>query len=118
MQASDIFEVVEKAIGGTIGADWRHEVDIYGASSKHLNFVIDGVEYVLVLHKVEEGRNFSDYFVRKEYDLDKWMPIEWVREMEKVGKQCNNDLSPHFKFVRKVWEESGKDIWEETHHGG
>lgn len=61
MLNSDIIEVCGSTIERKIGGEWKHEVDIYGLSSRHVNFVIDGKEYVLVLYQVEDGHNFSEY---------------------------------------------------------
>lgn len=66
MLSSDILETVANDIERHIGKEWKHEVDIYGCSCKHLNFAIDNIEYVLVLHKVEDGHNFSEYITKGE----------------------------------------------------
>lgn len=61
MLNSDIIETVGCHIERKIGGEWKHEVGILGVSNVHVNFEIDGKEYVLVLHEVTEGHNFSEY---------------------------------------------------------
>ena len=61
MQKSDIMETIGCDIERHIGGEWKHEVGIFGCSSQHLNFEIDGTEYCLVLHEVGEGHDFSEY---------------------------------------------------------
>ena len=61
MLKSDIIEVCGSVIERKIGGEWKHEVGIFGMSSVHVNFEIDGKEYVLVLHEVTEGHDFSEY---------------------------------------------------------
>ena len=65
MLSSDILETIACDIERHIGGDWKHEVDIYGCSYRHLNFVIDGVEYVIILHKVEEGHHFTEFLTEE-----------------------------------------------------
>ena len=36
-------------------------VEIFGCSSNHINFEVDGKEYVLTLHEVKEGEHWSEY---------------------------------------------------------
>lgn len=62
MLKSDICEAVAaKAIVEVIFGEWRHEGGILGFSSRHVNFEIDGKEYVFVLHEVKEGQDCSQY---------------------------------------------------------
>lgn len=61
MLKSDIIDVVASTIERKIGGEWKHEVGILGCSSIHANFEIDGKEYVIVLHEVEGGHDFSEY---------------------------------------------------------
>ena len=61
MRNSDIVEVCGATIERKIGGEWRHEVSILGMSSGYVNFVIDGKEYVMVLHEVTEGLHFSEF---------------------------------------------------------
>lgn len=42
-------------------AEWKHEGYIQGCSSQHINFMLDGKEYVFVLHEVTDGHNFSEF---------------------------------------------------------
>ena len=55
MLKSDIIEVLGCEIERKIGGEWKHEVNILGVSSVHLNFEIDEKEFVLVVYKIEEG---------------------------------------------------------------
>ncbi len=61
MKNSDIIEGIGGFVERQYGEEWKHDVGIYGGSSKHLNFVIDGKEYVPVLHEVAEGHDWSEY---------------------------------------------------------
>ena len=66
MLKSDIIETIAGHIDRHIGGEWKHEVDLYGYSSRYLNFAIDGKEYVLVLREVEEGHHWTEYVDGKE----------------------------------------------------
>lgn len=61
MQNSDIIETCGCLMEEKIGGEWKHEVAMYGMSSCHLNFMIDGKEYVLVLHEIKDGEHFDKY---------------------------------------------------------
>ena len=61
MKTCDIIEVLEHTIPEKIGKEWRHDICLLGSSSAHINFKIDGKEYVLGLFKVAEGRNWAEY---------------------------------------------------------
>ena len=61
MLNSDIIETCGCLMEEKIGDEWKHEVAVYGMSSRHLNFTIDGKEYVLVLHEIKAGENFDKY---------------------------------------------------------
>ena len=61
MLMSDIVEVLGVAIEQRIGGEWKHEVNILGYSYRHVNFEVDGKEYVLVLREVKDGYNWSEY---------------------------------------------------------
>ena len=68
MLKSDIVDVCGVAIENKIGGEWKHEVGRFGVSSCHVNFEIDGKEYVLVLHEVKDGHNFSEYLSGEYYE--------------------------------------------------
>ena len=72
MLKSDIIETIAGHIDRHIGGEWKHEIELYGYSSRHLNFVIDGKEYVLVLHEVKDGHDWSEYLdgERREIETD------------------------------------------------
>lgn len=55
MKTVDILEVFVDAIDKTIGEKWKHEVHILGWSSEHINFEVDGKEYVIAISEVCEG---------------------------------------------------------------
>lgn len=61
MKMPDIIDVFASTIEEKIGEEWKHEVCILGTSYDHCNFEIDGKEYVLVVHEVEEGHHFSQF---------------------------------------------------------
>ena len=61
MLKSDIMETIAIHIERHIGGEWKHEINLFGYSSRHLNVEIDGKEYVLVLHEVEDGHHWSEY---------------------------------------------------------
>ena len=66
MLKSDIIETIAFDMERHIGGEWKHEIKLYGYSAKHLNFDIDGKEYVLVLHEVEGGHCWVEYVDGKE----------------------------------------------------
>lgn len=72
MLKSDIIEVVASTIEQKIGGKWKHEVGIFGCSSIHVNFEIDGREYVLVIHEVKDGHDFSEYVWGVDEDVRKF----------------------------------------------
>jgi hypothetical protein len=62
MRSSDICEgIAVRAIENVFFGEWKHEGVICGCSYRHINFEIDGKEYVLVLHEVTEGHHFSEF---------------------------------------------------------
>ena len=62
MLQSDIIDTVGAvAIEQKIGGEWKHEVCILGESSRHLNFQVDGKEYVAVFTEVTDGHDWSEY---------------------------------------------------------
>ncbi len=65
MRVSDIIESVASSIEKQIYKEWKHEGCLLGMSSQHINFEVDDKEYVIVLHKVEEGKDFSSYIGEK-----------------------------------------------------
>lgn len=62
MRSSDICDcLATRGIEQVFYGEWKHEGGILGTSSRHINFEIDGKEYVLVLSEVTEGHSFSEY---------------------------------------------------------
>lgn len=60
MKSVDIMEMLTNAIDKTIFGDWKHEGFIGGFTSEHINFEIDGREYVLKLSEVKDGEHWSE----------------------------------------------------------
>ena len=59
MKTDDILESVVSAIEEKIFKEWKHEGFIGGWSSEHINFEIDGKEYVLRINEVKDGEHWS-----------------------------------------------------------
>jgi len=57
----NIIGAVSRAIEKLADEEFSHEVYILGESSVHVNFMIDGKEYVIALHEIEDGHVFSEY---------------------------------------------------------
>ena len=66
MKQVDIMEALVSAIEEKILKEWRHEGGILGCSSQHINFDIDGKEYVLLIREIGEGEHFSQMRITKE----------------------------------------------------
>lgn len=60
MKNVDIMEAFVSAIEEKIFQEWRHEGFIGGWSSEHINFEIDGKEYVLRIREMREGEHWSE----------------------------------------------------------
>lgn len=60
MKNVDIMEALTNSIEEKIFNQWKHEGHIGGFSSGYINFEIDDREYVLVLHEVKDGENWSE----------------------------------------------------------
>lgn len=60
MKNVDIMEVVTGAIDDIIINGWKHEGFIGGFTSEHINFEVDGKEYVLILKEVQDGEHWSE----------------------------------------------------------
>lgn len=65
MRQSDIVDALTAAIENKVFGEWRHEGFICGNSSEHINFEIDGKEYVLRIHEVKEGEHWSEAETQK-----------------------------------------------------
>ena len=57
----DIMEALTISIEEKIFKDWRHQGFIDSFTSSYINMEIDGKEYVLVLHEVQDGHYFSEF---------------------------------------------------------
>ena len=60
MKTDDILESFVSAIEEKIFKEWKHEGFIGGWSSEHINFEIDGKEYVLRIREVKDGEHWSE----------------------------------------------------------
>ena len=60
MKNCDIMEAFVIALEETIIKEWRHEGHNYGWSSEHINFEIDGREYVIKLREIKDGKHWSE----------------------------------------------------------
>lgn len=60
MKTVDIMETLTSAIDETIFQKWKHEGFIGGFTSEHINFEIDGKEYVLQIEEVKDGEHWSE----------------------------------------------------------
>lgn len=54
MKTVDIVEMVSDAIEKKIIGEWKHEGGILSASSEHVDFEIDGKEYVIAIKELEK----------------------------------------------------------------
>lgn len=59
MRTADIMEVFVSAIDEKIGKEWRHESIVMGWSSEHINFDVDGKEYVLKIREIKDGEHWA-----------------------------------------------------------
>ena len=60
MKTVDIMEAFVCSIEEKIIKEWRHEGFIGGWSSEHINFEVDGQEYVVKIREVKEGEHWDD----------------------------------------------------------
>ena len=60
MKAVDIMEMLTNAIDKTIFGEWKHEGFIGGFTSEHIDFEVDGREYVLKISEVKDGEHWSE----------------------------------------------------------
>jgi hypothetical protein len=60
MKTVDIMETLTNAIDKTIFQDWKHEGFIGGFTSEHIDFEVDGREYVLRICEVKDGEHWSE----------------------------------------------------------
>lgn len=60
MKTVDIMEMLTNDIDKIIFGEQKHEGFICGNSSEHINFEIDGREYVLKISEVKDGEHWSE----------------------------------------------------------
>lgn len=65
MKTGDIAEVFVTAIEEKIIKEWRHEGFIGGWSSEHVNFEIDGKEYVAHIREVKDCEHWAQLDLEK-----------------------------------------------------
>jgi hypothetical protein len=61
MKNADIMEAFVSAIEDKIVKEWKHEGFIFGWSSEHIKFEIDGKEYAVYLEKLKEGQKIQNF---------------------------------------------------------
>lgn len=66
MKQVDIMEMLTYAIENKLFEEWKHEGLIEGFSSEHINFDVDGREYVLLIREIGEGEHFSQMRIIKD----------------------------------------------------
>ena len=60
MKQVDIMESIVTQIDKQIFDEWKHEGFIGGWTSEHIDFEIDGREYVIRLYEVQNGKHWSE----------------------------------------------------------
>lgn len=60
MKSEWIIGAVCDSIQAKIFDEWKHDGFVGGLSSEHINFEVDGKEYVLILKEVKYGEHWSD----------------------------------------------------------
>lgn len=60
MRTVDIMEMITNAIDKVIFGEWKHEGYIGGFTSEHINFEVDGREYVLKIAEVKDGEHWCE----------------------------------------------------------
>ena len=58
MKEVDIMETITTAIEDKSFEEWKHEGFIGGFTSEHIDFEIDGRQYVLLIKEVKDGEHW------------------------------------------------------------
>ena len=66
MKQCDIMETIATDIENKFFKEWKHEGFIEGCSSEHINFDVDGKEYVLLIREICDGEHFSEMHIKRE----------------------------------------------------
>ena len=66
MKEVDIMEMLVNAIEQKLFKEWKHDGLIEGFSSEHINFDVDGKEYVLLIREICDGEHFSEMHIKRE----------------------------------------------------
>ena len=71
MKEVDIMETITTAIEDKIFEEWKHEGFIGGFTSEHIDFEIDGRQYVLLIKEVKDG----EHWYPKSKELTLWVKV-------------------------------------------
>lgn len=61
-------EALVESITQRIFEEWKHEGFMFGYSSAHINFEIDGKEYVLLIREIQSGEDWSMMRIKNELE--------------------------------------------------
>lgn len=123
MRTVDIMEVLTNAIDKTILGEWKHEGFIGGFAGKHIDFEIDGKEYVLKIAEVKDGEHWSE----KLHEWESSSEVVTVEQLERIAKEMEGetkmitkeqaiDILERFDFFqgqragRELWNDKPKDV--------
>jgi hypothetical protein len=67
MKEVDIMEMLTNAIEQKLFKEWKHDGLIEGFSSEHINFDVDGKEYVLLIREIGDGEHFSEMHITRDH---------------------------------------------------
>lgn len=70
MKTVHIMESIVYSITNKIFEEWKHEGFMCGWSSEHINFEVDGKEYVLLIREIGECEHFEQMHVVKDGEDD------------------------------------------------
>ncbi len=68
MKQVHIMDALVEAITQKIFEEWKHEGGIYGNSNVHINFEVDGKEYVLLIREIQSGEDWSMMRIKNELE--------------------------------------------------
>ena len=70
MKEVDIMEMLVNSIEQKLFKEWKHDGLIEGYSSEHINFDVDGKEYVLLIREIGDGEHFSEMHITREHNYN------------------------------------------------
>lgn len=76
MKEVDIMEMLTNAIEQKLFKEWKHDGLIEGFSSEHINFDVDGKEYVLLIREIGDGEHFSEMHIIREHTYNGFLKKE------------------------------------------